>query len=243
MGGFGSGRHGGRALADSSLRIDLAWMLRTGCARDGAHMWGSLRWTCGRQHAGSSRYAAKLHEPGEERLELVFARMRQGERNETYQTVWLTNTRPHYGGKQWWMLCPVTGHRVGKLHLPSGGDIFASRKAWRLGYQSQRNAPYDRAFERLFRLQRKLGCEQGFERPIFKPKGMWERTWQSHLAEYRALDAECVMEMAGMMSRLYRFDGPSHKQKSAPAVFVMFQSWHGTRFDNVSATNWPFRCA
>ena len=202
MGGFGSGRTGGRPLADSSLRIDLAWMLRTWRARVGAHTWGSLHWTCGGQDAGSIGYAAKLHEPGRERLELFFDRMRHGERNETRQTVRLTDTRPQYGGKRWWMLCPVTGHRVGKLYLPSGGDIFASRKAWRLSYQSQRNAPHDRAFERLFRLQKKLGCEQGFERPILKPKGMWERTWQRHLAEYQALDAECAMQMIGMMSRL-----------------------------------------
>ncbi|MCH2487469.1 MAG: hypothetical protein MK010_06975 [Erythrobacter sp.] len=177
-------------------------MLRTWRARVGAHTWGSLHWTCGGQDAGSIGYAAKLHEPGRERLELFFDRMRHGERNETRQTVRLTDTRPQYGGKRWWMLCPVTGHRVGKLYLPSGGDIFASRKAWRLSYQSQRNAPHDRAFERLFRLQKKLGCEQGFERPILKPKGMWERTWQRHLAEYQALDAECAMQMIGMMSRL-----------------------------------------
>ncbi len=201
MGGFGSGRHGGRPLADSSLRIDLAWMLRTGRARDGAHTWGSLRWTCGGQDVGSIGYAAKLHEVGQERLELVFARTWRGERTEIRQTVWLTGTRPHYGGKRWWMLCPVNGHRVGKLYLPSGGDIFASRKAWRLGYQSQRNAPHDRAFERLFRLQRKLGCEQGFEQPIFKPKGMWERTWQRHLAEYQELDSQCAVEMAALLAQ------------------------------------------
>ena len=112
MGGFGSVRHGGRPLADSSLRIDLAWMLRTGRARDGAHTWGSLRWTCGGQDVGSIGYAAKLHEAGQERLELVFGRTRRGERTEIRQTVWLTGTRPHYGGKRWWMLCPVNGHRV-----------------------------------------------------------------------------------------------------------------------------------
>ena len=72
------------------------------------------------------------------------------------------------------MRCPVNGQRVEKLYLPSGGDIFASRKALRLGYQSQRNGPRDRA---LVLPAKKLGCEQGFERPIFKPKGIWERTW------------------------------------------------------------------
>ena len=212
MGGFGSGRHGGRPLADSSLRIDLTWMLRTKRASEGKRVWGSLHWTCGGRDSGSVSYAANMHESGQERLELTFTNNRHGQREEIRQTVWLTNTQPNYGGKRWWMLCPVNGHRVGKLYLPPGGDIFASRKAWQLAYQSQRNAPHDRVFERLFRLQKKLGCQQGWEQPIFRPKGMWERTWQRHLAEYQALDAECAMEMMGMMSRLSRSDGLSHKR-------------------------------
>ena len=145
-----------------------------------------------------------MSEPGRERLELTYSNTRQGERKDVRQTVHLTHTVPNYGGKRWWMLCPVSGRRVGKLYLPPGGDIFASRQAWRLGYQCQRDAARDRPFERLFRLQRKLGCKQGWEQPIFKPKGMWERTWQRHLAEYWKLDEQCAFEMAAMMSRLAR---------------------------------------
>jgi len=204
MGGYGSGRQGGRPTADSSLRIDLAWMLRTARACEGSHIWGSLQWTCGGRGSGSISYAAKMHERGLERLELAFTRTQQAEPKEIRQTVRLTNTRPNYGGKRWWMLCPVNGKRVGKLYLPSGGDIFASRSAWQLGYQSQRDAPPDRPFERLFRLQKKLGCEEGWEQPIYKPKGMWERTWQRHLANYWELDEQCAIEMIGVMNRLRR---------------------------------------
>ena len=145
-----------------------------------------------------------MHEPGDERLELNDTNTRRGERKDEHQTIRLTFTQPHYGGKRWWMLCPVSGRRVGKLYLPPGGDIFASRQAWRLGYQSQRDAHRDRPFERLFRLQRKLGGPQGYEEPIFKPKGMWQRTWQRHLDEYWRLDAECAREWFGMLSRLTR---------------------------------------
>ncbi|ANU08450.1 hypothetical protein A6F65_02164 [Paraurantiacibacter namhicola] len=100
------------------------------------------------------------------------------------------------------MHCPVSGRRVGKLYLPTGGDIFASRQVWRLGYHSQRDAARDKPFTRLFRLQKKLGCTQGWEQPISKPKGMWERTWQRHLADYWRLDAECAVEVAAMIDRL-----------------------------------------
>lgn len=204
MGGFGSGRQGGRPTADSSLRIDWAWMLRTGRAREGSHYRGSLNWTCGAQQSGSISYEAAMHEPGQERLELIYTSTRHGERQQVRQTVKIVHTLPNYGGKRWWMLCPVNGRRVGKLYLPPGGDIFASRKAWRLGYQCQRDAARDRPFERLFRLQKKLGCTHGWEQPIFKPKGMWERTWQRHLAEYWKLDEQCAIEMMGMINRLRR---------------------------------------
>lgn len=204
MGGYGSGRWGGRPTADSALRIDLAWMLRTEHAREGCRIRGSLAWTCGGHDSGSIGYVAAMDEPGQERLVLSYSNTRRGNREDMRQTVWLTHTEPNYGGKRWWMLCPISGRRVGKLYLPPGGDVFASRQAWRLGYQCQRDARRDRAFERLFRLQRKMGCEQGWEQPIFKPKGMWERTWQRRLAEYWRLDALCAVEMMAVIGRLGR---------------------------------------
>lgn len=202
MGGYGSGRRGGRPTADSSLFVDLAWMLRTGRAREGAFYRGSLSWECRGQRTGSIGYIAAMEEPDQEHLELIFTNTRNGERKEMRQLVGLTYTVPHFGGKRWWMHCPINGQRVGKLYLPPGGDVFASRQAWRLGYQSQRDAPRDRPFERLFRLQKKLGCEQGWGQPIFKPKGMWDRTWQRHFEEFCELNEVCDLEMMGMMKKL-----------------------------------------
>ena len=72
-----------------------------------------------------------MHQSGDEHLEVIYTNTRGGERKDVRQTVRLTFTRPNYGGKRWWMLCPVSGRRVGKLYLPPGGDVFASRQAWR----------------------------------------------------------------------------------------------------------------
>jgi hypothetical protein len=202
MGGFGSGSYGGRPTADASLRIDLAWMLRTGRARHGAFLAGSLNWTCGGEPSGSIGYRAIMHQPGEERLELFYTRGSGADAEQISQTVRLCHTVPHYGGKRWWMICPYRHNRVGKLYLPPGGDRFASRQAWRLGYQCQRDAARDRPFERLFRLQKKLGCDQGWEAGLQRPKGMWNRTFDRHLERYWELDEECAIEMASMMARL-----------------------------------------
>jgi hypothetical protein len=202
MGGWGSGRYGGRLTTQASLRIDLAWMLREGLAREGSDLSGSINWTCRGQPSGSISYAANMASPGAERLELSYSNTRSGEREDIRQTVHLCHTVPNYGGKRWWMICPFRSIRVGKLYLPPGGDRFASRQAWRLGYQSQRDAHRDRPFEKLFRLQRKLGCEQGWEGSLFRPKGMWHRTFERHLERYWELDAECGVAAMAMLARL-----------------------------------------
>lgn len=204
MGGFGSGRDGGRPTADASLRIDLAWMIRTGRALEGAWIPGQLTWTCGGQEAGSIGYHAKMHQPGEERLELSFTRGSGEDREQVRQTVRLCHTAPNFGGRRWWMICPYRHIRVGKLYLPSNGDRFASRQAWRLGYQCQRDGARERPFERLFRLQKKLGSDQGWEAGLRRPKGMWHRTFDRHMERYWELDAECAVEMMALMGRLSR---------------------------------------
>ena len=197
MGGYGSGRHGGRPTADASCRIDLAWMFRSGFAREGEHRTGTLRWTRRGQDAGSISYEAIMHEPGEERLELSYTRGSGDDREQVRQTVRLCYTVPQYGGKRWWMICPFRHDRVAKLYLPPGGDRFASRQAWRLGYYSQRVAKNERVFERLFALQKKLGGHQGLGAYPVRPKGMWRRTYKRHLERYWQLDeaAEAVFPL------------------------------------------------
>lgn len=202
MGGYGSGRYGGRPTADASLRIDLAWMLRTGRASAGAWRSGSLSWNRGGEDAGSINYQAIMHEPGTERLELAYMRGSGDDREQVRQTVRLCHTVPHYGGRRWWMICPYRNIRVGKLYLPPGGDRFASRQAWRLGYQCQRDAARDRPFERLSRLQKKLGSEQLWGAGLLRPKGMWHRTFERHLERYWELDEECAAVIMAMSLRL-----------------------------------------
>tara|TARA_R110001599_G_scaffold193040_1_gene388719 strand:- start:3937 stop:4575 length:639 start_codon:yes stop_codon:yes gene_type:complete len=205
MGGFGSGRTGGQPTADMSLRIDIAWMLRTRKAVPGSIVWGGLNWRCGGNPSGSISYTADMVDPEHSRLDLSYTRGSGDNAKKVEQCIWLHYTQPHFGGKRWWMTCPYKGIRVGKLYLPNGGDRFASRQAWRLGYHSQRVAHRDRAFEKLFRLQRKLDSPTGFETPLYRPKGMWQRTYDKHLERYWELNEECGQEMAVMMDRLGMF--------------------------------------
>ncbi len=100
------------------------------------------------------------------------------------------------------MVCSYDGRRTVKLHLPPGGDCFASREEWQLAYQSQSQDGRGRAFERLFRLQRKLGCDQRWGVEPSRPKGMWRSTFRAHLREYRKLDAHCGDVTDAWMARV-----------------------------------------
>lgn len=205
MGGYNSGRFGGRPTADMSLRIDIAWMLRQRLAVDGSIVSGSLNWHCGGEPAGTIGYRADMSDPDAAMLRMDYVRGTGDDRRTVRQDIELIHTQPHYGGRRWWIRCPVRHIRVGKLYLPNGGDIFASRKAWRLNYHSQRIASGDRALNALFRLQKKHGCHEGWEAGLHRPKGMWHRTFERHWDEYIALDEQCSAQMAGMILRLKQF--------------------------------------
>lgn len=207
MGGYGSGRQHGKPLAEEALRIDIAWMLRKGMAMPGRSITGKLSWTCRGEPSGNVSYTCDMRDPDHATLELRFTVTRRstGEAKDYVQRIRLTYTQPHFGGRRWWMHCPHTGERVGKLYAPAGGDTFASRSAWRIGYRSQRQTERDNLFDRLNRLQRKLGTPEGWEQPVWRPKGMHHRTYSRLEQQYWQLDRLCGQAMAQVMARFDRF--------------------------------------
>jgi hypothetical protein len=72
--------------------------------------------------------------------------------------VFLTTTRPRFGGLRWWFLCPLTvngrpcNRRVGKLYLPPSGRYFGCRHCYDLTYTScQESRKYDGLYRLLAR--------------------------------------------------------------------------------------------
>lgn len=171
-------------------------MFRVGFAREGEHKRGTLHWSVRGEEVASISYEAIMHEPGEERLILSYSRGSGEDREQVEQTVHLCYTVPQFGGKRWWMICPFRHIRVAKLYYPPGGDRFASRQAWRLGYHIQRIAKNELACERLFTLQKKLGGHQGLGAFPVRPKGMWRRTWERHLKRYWQLEEAAEVEFS-----------------------------------------------
>ena len=198
VGGFGSGRQGRRPTVEEGFSLDINGLLRDRGITPGGWRWGTLRWTVvgtGRE-VSSLSYEANLADPDAAWLRLRYT-MGDGEARQTFDyRVGLTTTRPPRGGLRWWFLCPSSGRRCAKLHRPPGGDLFAARQAWRLGYASQRVAPLERrrqsAHDRASRIRRRLGGE-GNSFPYCtnfqpRPRGMWRRTYKRLRRE--ALEAE-----------------------------------------------------
>lgn len=202
MGGYGSGRTGGRPTIEDGRTLDLPLLFRKRCLQDGGSLTGGvLTWSSNGNPIAKIGFSYDLTDAEYAWLKLSFTLTPYGgQPQQIEQRITLSSTNPNYGGRRWWMLCPVTGERVAKMHMPPGGGKFASRNAWRLGYHSQRMGQSDQVFEELFRLQRKLGSPEGWEAGLRRPKGMWRRTFDRHLNSYLALDEQCT----GIMERRFR---------------------------------------
>ena len=195
MGGINSGRRGRRFTIDDCLIIDLPLLMKFGLIRHGQVGTGSLTWRQGREPVGSIRYEYNLANPLRAELKLSFDWALIGQESRRIeQRILLTLTRPNFGGVRWWLQCPVTGQRATKLFKPPGQEIFASRGVWGLGYRSQRVPAYLRQLEQLQKIHDKLGQNAHWAMPPRRPKGMWRRTYQRHLARCRPLDRQLRVE-------------------------------------------------
>jgi hypothetical protein len=206
MGGYGSGRSGGRPTTESGLTLSLPKLMRDGLFRPGCAWAGSLVWTntTTGERVGSIGYEAHLgQDSGRVRLRYTTTRW-DGERRESDYRIQLTTTSQPFGGRRWWFICPQTGRRAAKLFLPSGAFTFASRQAYRLAYRSQREAPHDRALRRAFKLRGKLGAAGGIGDYVPKPKWMRLRTYDRKLEEIFAAEGVVDAHLLGFVQKLER---------------------------------------
>ena len=201
MGGMGSGRRGAHHhVVEHCLTLDLPPMIRRGWVRDGHRGTFRLRFS---QTGERIRLFYDLRDPDEAWLELNYRQfLHTDAQPEVAQHIPLTFTKPHFGGRRWWMVCD--GQRMAKLYMPPGGNRFGSREAWGLVYNSQREDAFGRAFGRLSRLQIKLRCEERWGAEPSRPKGMWRSKYHRLNAEFREADARCLMLMEGMVSEFRR---------------------------------------
>ena len=173
MGGFNSGRHGGKRTTADMRALDVRKIQRDGLLTPGRSFGWS--WKRGGDTVASINLAVGLG--------CVTLNYRNcpsgGQWQDMKYPVQLSETACHYGGQRTWWLCPAVGcgRRVAVLY---GGAVFACRQCQRLAYPSQREAPDDRACRRADKLRDRLGWEAGIlNGEGNKPKGMhWLTFWR-----------------------------------------------------------------
>lgn len=213
MGGYGSGRYSGMPVVESGLTLDISRLIRKRFIVPGKHVAGAISWTnttTGEKTAEIGYDASMLPD------EANWVRLRYTVNSQPMDyKVALVTSPCNYGGVRWWWICPRTACMVSKLHLPPGGKTFASRKAYRLPYRSQRQAGIDRTHERQARLHRKLGSKydhfDGYIPP--RPKGMHTKTYNRLVAGLEAaIEAHDAVFIAGANRLLGRLE--RHTQSS-----------------------------
>jgi hypothetical protein len=156
MGGFGSGRWPRRArktTADESLAFrigDIAGPYIPGLT-------GVLTWTSSAgQELAQVGYRVRGEAPW-----LVLSLHYQAGNRYVHVPMRLQTTHPHFGGRRYWLTCPVCKRRAGKIYRPPSTDRFACRHCHDLRYRSSQNShKRERLSASLERMRGKVAAMQ-----------------------------------------------------------------------------------
>ena len=121
------------------------------------------------------------------------------------QRIMLTTRRRHFGGRQWYFVCPYTNRPASVLWKPPGAQSFASRQKWQrqVAYASQFMDRDARAHQGKAKINSKLCSIGGFDPDQWDlpPKPKWMR-WKTYnrmvekFDRYEAMLDEDLLEMA-----------------------------------------------
>jgi hypothetical protein len=192
-----------RVRLESGLHLDLNKLIRQKLISLGM-AWGStIFWhesLSGRQVAAGRLSADMTAErSGWLRLEL----------SALDQRITLVARERHFGGRQWYFVCPQTARLVSKLWKPPGAPLFASRQTWgrQVAYGSQFETPHDRALSAAQDIRYRLGgkdCLSTIDDFPPKPKWMRWRTYDKIMRRYETYENIANDRLVAIVNRLKR---------------------------------------
>jgi hypothetical protein len=166
-----------RVPLESGPKLDINRLVQQGFIRRGTHSRSRITWT-------ENFY-------GEEVASGIITADLTGESHGSFcievdsisQTIRLVSEPRHFGGRQWYFICPQTGRKVSVLWLPPGAPSFACRQRWgrQVAYSSQFANAVGRAHIGKDRINRRI-CRAGKFNPgewDFPPKPKWMR-WRTY---------------------------------------------------------------
>lgn len=114
------------------------------------------------------------------------------------QKIYLVARPRHFGGRQWFFICPRTARRAMVLWMPPGARSFASRQGWggQVAYSSQFLTQFDRAHRGELRIKSRLCLLGGFapEEWDLPPKPKWMRRYTYNRAVEKFDQYEDVLD-------------------------------------------------
>jgi hypothetical protein len=129
----------------------------------------------------------------------------EGDFNERFT---LVARARHFGGRQWYFMCPAMNRPVSVLWRPPGARRFWSRRAWgrQVAYASQFSDPDNRAHLGKARIKARLIADLDPDEWDLPPKPKWMRwsTYNRHVERYDAYEGildRGIFELAAKLGK------------------------------------------
>ena len=170
-------RHRSRACLQDGLKLELNLLSRKGFIKFGTNT-GPRRISWSNSYQGqiaSAVITAEMSDASRARFRIAI--------DQSVQQITLVSRPRHFGGQQWFFLCPATDGLATVLWRPPGATRFLSRQAWgrRVAYASQFMDRDSRAHYGQSKINSRL-CSIGEFDPAdwkFPPKPKWMR-WETY---------------------------------------------------------------
>ena len=180
MGGWGSGRQGGRVTIEdcASCRLGISELRSLLRAPDG----GSRLLLYQADGLLPLTVSLPTHHG---HLRLQHASRAYDHDHGVDYTIGLTWTKAGFGGRRRWFSCPVSRRRCAVLYLPRGARQFGSAKGYGLAYSVTRMEEQDRLWHRMEKIAGRLGDrDPDPEIPPRRPKWMHTATYDRLLESW-----------------------------------------------------------
>lgn len=164
-----------RVCLQDGLKLDLNRLVRNGFIQTGSSTGGcGIRWT----HSYWGKIASGLISADMTGSWEGWLRIQLGNMD---QKIILSAHKRHFGGRQWYFICPAMNRPASVLWKPNGATRFCSRQTWgrQVAYSSQFMDPTDRAHAGQARIKARLIADLDPNEWDFPPKPKWIR-WATY---------------------------------------------------------------
>ena len=190
-----------RACLQDGLSLNLNQLARQGLIQSGAYSARGISWTnnyTGEQIA-SGFITTDMSGPDEGWFRIQIGQLDQG--------INLVSCPRHFGGRQWYFLCPSTNRRASVLWNPPGALYFECRQAWgrQVAYASQFSTWVGRAHQGKARIKSRLCSIGGFDPDEWdlppKPKWMRWHTYNRAVEKFDRYEASLDKGASALLAR------------------------------------------